>query len=151
MVILVDTGILLRLVDRGNPLHSSICAAVRAVKARGDTVAMLAQNVAEFWNVCTRPASARGGLGLSLAETDQRLRLLERIVAILPDSPAVYAIWRNLVVSLGVVGVQVHDTRLVALMQVHGVTHVLTLNSADFARFAGITALHPSLFTLPTP
>ncbi|MBI3824155.1 MAG: type II toxin-antitoxin system VapC family toxin [Planctomycetes bacterium] len=151
MVILLDTGILLRLVDRGSPLHSSIRAAVRVIKARGDTVAMAAQNVAEFWNVCTRPAAARGGMGLSIADTNQRLRLLERIVTVLPDSPAAYPIWRKLVVSLGVVGVQVHDTRLVALMQVHGVTHILTLNTADFVRFAGITALDLNALISPTP
>jgi predicted nucleic acid-binding protein len=151
MVILLDTGILLRLVDRGNPLHSSIRAAVRVFKARGDTVAMAAQNVAEFWNVCTRPASARGGLGLSATETNQRLRLLERIVSILPESASAYPIWRKLVVSVGVIGVQVHDTRLGALMQVHGVTHVLTLNTADFARFVGITALDPNALISPTP
>lgn len=112
---------------------------------------MAVQNVAEFWNVCTRPASARGGLGLSLAETNQRLRLLERIVAVLPDSPAAYQIWRNFVVSLGVVGVQVHDTRLAALMQVHGVTHILTLNTADFARFPAITALDLNTLNSPSP
>lgn len=151
MVILLDTGILLRLADRSSPLHSSIRAALRVVKARGDTVAMAVQNVAEFWNVCTRPASARGGLGHSLAETNQRLRLLERIVAVLPDSPAAYQIWRNFVVSLGVVGVQVHDTRLAALMQVHGVTHILTLNTADFARFPAITALDLNTLNSPSP
>jgi predicted nucleic acid-binding protein len=151
MVVLLDTGILLRLVDRNDPLHATVRSAVRAVKVRGDVLAMAAQNVAEFWNVCTRPTSARGGLGVSIAETDHRLRLLERIVSILPDSPAVYAIWRNLVVSLGVVGVQVHDTRLVALMQTHAVTHILTLNGADFARFRGITALDPQMLVSTTP
>jgi predicted nucleic acid-binding protein len=151
MVVLLDKGILLRLVDRTDPLHPSVRAAVRAVKIRGDALAMTAQNVAEFWNVCTRPTSARGGLGLSIAETNQRLRLLERIVRILSDSAAAYPIWRNLVVSLAVVGVQVHDARLVALMQSHGTTHILTLNSADFARFAGITALNPSMLTSATP
>jgi predicted nucleic acid-binding protein len=151
MVVLLDTGILLRLVDLTDPLHASVRAAVRAVKSRGDVLAMTAQNVAEFWNVCSRPASARGGLGLSNAETNQRLRLLERIVRILPDSAAAYSIWRNLVVSLAVSGVQVHDARLVALMQWHGTTHILTLNSADFARFAGITALNPNMVTSAMP
>jgi hypothetical protein len=29
-------------------------------------------------------------------------------------------------------------------MYVHGVTHILTLNVADFSRFSGLTALHPA-------
>jgi len=150
MVVLLDTGILRRLVDRNHPLHSIVRSAVRTLKTRGDTLVMAAQNVAEFWNVCTRPAHARGGFGLSVPETSKRLRLLERILRLLPDSAATYPIWRNLVVTLAVIGVQVHDARLVALMQLHGTTHVLTLNRADFARFGGITPLDPSMVILPT-
>jgi hypothetical protein len=28
-------------------------------------------------------------------------------------------------------------------MRVHGVTHLLTFNTQDFARYSGITAVHP--------
>jgi predicted nucleic acid-binding protein len=37
----------------------------------------------------------------------------------------------------------VHDARLVALMNVHGVRQILTFNTGDFVRFE-IEALHPS-------
>ena len=125
---------------------------MRALKTRGDALATATQNIAEFWNVCTRPASARGGLGLSIADTHRRLRLLERIVQILLDTPNAYPIWKGLVVSIGISGVQVHDARLAALMQANGVTHILTLNRPDFARFPGITALDPAMaIALPPP
>jgi hypothetical protein len=39
-------------------------------------------------------------------------------------------------------GVQVHDARLAAVMRVHGVTHILTFNPGDFARY-GVTAVAP--------
>jgi hypothetical protein len=42
-----------------------------------------------------------------------------------------------------VLGVQVHDARLAAAMRVHRVSHILTLNVADFSRFSGLTAVHP--------
>ncbi len=151
MIVVLDSGILLRLVDRSDPLHPTVRAAVRALKIRGDTLSMAAQNIAEFWNVCTRPATARGGLGLSISETEQRLRLLERIVAIMPDTPNAYFIWRNLVVTLSVSGVQVHDARLAALMRASGVTHIMTLNGADFVRFSGITVLEPATIIAPRP
>jgi len=35
------------------------------------------------------------------------------------------------------------DTRLVALMVAHGITHLLTLNPTDFARYSEITAVTP--------
>jgi predicted nucleic acid-binding protein len=37
----------------------------------------------------------------------------------------------------------VHDARLVAAMNVHGVRRILTFNTDDFARY-GIEVLHPS-------
>jgi hypothetical protein len=48
-----------------------------------------------------------------------------------------------LVVAHGVMGAQVHDARLVAFMLAHGLTHVLTLNAADFARYPGIIPVAP--------
>src|SRR5437588_2960176 len=120
MLIEVDTGILLRLVDRADPQHAAVRASVRLIKQRGDVLVTTAQNMAEFWNVCTRPVTARGGFGLTVAETHRRLRLVERLVRILPDAPWSYPIWKQLVVTHAVIGVQVHDARLVALMMVHG-------------------------------
>jgi predicted nucleic acid-binding protein len=143
MQVLLDTGVLLRLLDRSDPHHADIRQALRRLQGRGDVAVTSAQNIAEFWNVCTRPASARGGYGLSVAQTDRRLRLLERLVPLLPETPGAYPLWRNLVVAHGVQGVQVHDARLVAFMQAHGVTHLLTLNAADFARYHAIFALSP--------
>jgi predicted nucleic acid-binding protein len=32
----------------------------------------------------------------------------------------------------------------VSAMDAHGLTHILTFNGADFSRFAGLTAIHPS-------
>jgi predicted nucleic acid-binding protein len=78
-----------------------------------------------------------------MAETDRRVRLIERRYTLLPDTPAVHAEWRRLLVVHSVMGVQVHDARLVAAMNVHGVTHILTFNVADFARFPGVIAVHP--------
>jgi len=50
---------------------------------------------------------------------------------------------RRLLVDHAISGVQVHDARLVAAMQVHGVFRILTFNTKDFKRFSGIQAIHP--------
>jgi hypothetical protein len=52
------------------------------------------QVVAEFWSVCTRPPSARGGFGLVLSEAERRARVIERYFLLLPDSVATYQEWR---------------------------------------------------------
>ena len=51
---------------------------------------------------------------------------------------------RRIVVQYNLSGVQVHDARLAAAMYVHSVGNILTLNIADFSRFAGLSAIHPS-------
>ena len=152
MLVLADTNILLRLLTPADPQHATVRQAVRVLRSRGDTIVVAPQSAAEFWNVCTRPVTARGGFGLTFAETDRRLRIIERIFQVLNDTAAAYPIWRALVVAHSVSGVQVHDARLVALMQAHGITHILTFNGADFARYPGITVIPPaSLAPPPAP
>jgi predicted nucleic acid-binding protein len=63
----------------------------------------------------------------------------------LPDNENVHKEWRKLVVNFGVSGVSVHDARIAAAMSVHKITHILTFNTSDFARYSsiGITAVDP--------
>lgn len=141
---LVDTHVLLRFVDRNHPLHPVVRAAIQNTRRRGDRLRVTGQNFVEFWNVATRPA-VRNGFGLSSADADRRLRILERLFPILPEIPNIYPEWRRIVVAFGVAGVQVHDARLVAVMRAHGVSHILTFNDADFARYVaeGIVTTNP--------
>ena len=103
----------------------------------------MSQNIAELWNVATRPLH-RNGFGLTPQEVEQDVRSIEALLSLLPDGPVSFAEWRGLVSNLQVSGVQVHDARLAAAIVVHNLTHLLTFNKADFARYTGITALDPS-------
>lgn len=140
---LLDTNILVRLNNPGDPRRAVARQAIAALRARADTLCYTSQNLAEFWNVCTRPTTARGGLGMSVAQTERRVRMIERHLTLLPDDPRVHEEWRRLLVLHQVIGLQVYDTRLVAAMQVYSVSHLLTFNIADFARYSGITPVHP--------
>jgi predicted nucleic acid-binding protein len=140
---LLDTGILLRLLDREAEAHATVRQAVRALKERDQECVCTLQNLCEFWNVCTRPESARGSMGLPFDQAWRRLRAVGRIAGILPDLPAVVDRWRQLVQIHEVRGVQVYDTRLVAAMDVHRLTHLVTLNPGDFRRFSHLTVLTP--------
>lgn len=139
---LLDTNILLRLSKRSDPHHGLVKAALDALTDRGADICCTPQNVSEFWNVCTRP-SDRNGFGLSIVETDEALRAIELTVTVLPDNEQIYRAWRVLVVRHQVRGVQVHDARLAAAMQVHGIAHILTLNQPDFVRYSSISVVHP--------
>jgi predicted nucleic acid-binding protein len=64
--------------------------------------------------------------------------------ALLPDTPATYPVWESLVIRYQVSGKPAHDARLVAAMQVHGLTSVVTFDRTGFSRYAGIEVVHPA-------
>lgn len=140
---LLDTNILLRLSLSGGPYDEVVVSAVGRLAAEEATLFYTLQNAAEFWNVCTRPRE-RNGLGLTHRATDRRLQLIEEQFLFLPETETTYARWRRIVMECGVSGVQVHDARLAAAMNVNNVSHLLTLNVQDFERFTGITPVHPN-------
>jgi predicted nucleic acid-binding protein len=142
MSVLVDTNVLLRRTQPDHPNHAVAVESVARLLATGEPVYFTLQNIAEFWNVATRPL-ANNGLGFSVALTLGEVGNIERALTLLPESPATYGEWKRLVVEHGVLGSKVHDARLVAAMKVHGVQKILTFNTADFTRYA-VEALHPA-------
>src|SRR5919108_354666 len=138
---LLDTSILIRLARKNDPQRHEALVALRLLRSRNESLYYTSQILAEFWNVCTRPTSARGGLGLSIQETDRKARLVEKHFNFLPDSAATHGEWRRLIVAHSVEGVQVYDAKIAASARVHGISHVLTFNTGDFKRFSGITVL----------
>ncbi len=92
----VDTGVWLRLFDRTDPQHPDIRGALARLRNSGHTLATCPQNIAEFWNVLTRPLTARGGYGKSVGTTEGRVQFIERYAVVLDKSPAAYGQWRML-------------------------------------------------------
>ena len=68
MSVLLDANVLLRVVNKNDPLPQVSLAAIRPLRTRKEPLYYTPQVLAEFWNVRTRPASARGGFGLSSVE-----------------------------------------------------------------------------------
>ena len=145
MIYLVDTNVLLRFLHHDDPSYQIVQDAVRKLEAGGHQLQTTLQNLAEFWNVSTRPTN-QNGFGHTPVETNQLLQDLEKVFSLLPDSADVYHEWRRLVVKYEVLGVQVHDARLAALMITHNVKHILTFNVTDFQRYTdeGIETVHPA-------
>lgn len=72
---LVDTNVLLRLSRREDAQHELVGSTVERLGRQGSELCFSLQNIAEFWNVCTRP-SDRNGFGLALAETVERVQVI---------------------------------------------------------------------------
>ncbi len=108
----------------------------------GHELFLATQNVAEFWNVCTRPVDVNG-LGLSIEGADRFTTQLERFFGMLPDSIPAFRLWRKLIVDHAIMGIKVHDARLVAVMGTSDIQRIVTFNVSDFSRFSGIEVIHP--------
>lgn len=143
MRVLVDTNILLRSAQPNHPLCSQASHAVSKLLRQKDSVFFCPQNIAEFWNVATRPAGLNG-LGFSHEEALQEVTSIEGVLTLLPDVPAIYPMWKQIVHDHAVQGVKVYDARLVAIMRVYAVESILTFNAVDFRRYGSISTLHPA-------
>jgi hypothetical protein len=84
--------------------------------------------------VVTRPLT-QNGLGFSALEAFEALQLFLDLFPLLRDERGVFEPWLILVASTPCLGKEAHDARLVSAMQRHGLTHILTFNTGDFARF----------------
>lgn len=137
MSVFVDTNILLRSIQPSHPMHERAVRQVASFIAQDEALVVTPQIVAEFWNVATRPIE-HNGLGMGHEQTREELVRLEHFFSVLGETPDVYAEWKRLVAGYKVTGVQVHDARLVAAMQVYGVGRILTFNDQDFTRYRDI-------------
>ena len=101
------------------------------------------QNVAEFWNVLTRPVD-KNGMGLSVERAEEELEKLESTFQVLYEDVYSHRHWESLLKRHQIKGVSVHDARLVSVMLAQNITHILTFDTGDFARYTEITAIHPT-------
>ena len=139
---LVDTNVLLRRALASSS-QSSVCdQAVSKLVWAEHELHICAQVVIEFWAVSTRPPDVNG-LGLTPAVTSQQTAELREAFICLPEPPDMAERWQAIAEKHSIRGKQAHDARLVAIMLAHNVTHILTLNPVDFARYPEITTVTP--------
>jgi predicted nucleic acid-binding protein len=141
--VLVDTNVMLRLAQPNHRQYRAATDSVARARLAGEALYVTPQNIAEFWAAATRPVGAANGLGLTTAAVAAEIGTIERLFQLAADDPAIYSTWKGLVVTHRVLGTQVYDARLVAAMLVHGISHILTFNVADFSRYR-VAVLHPA-------
>lgn len=80
---------------------------------------------------------------MAVSEVQARIARFKRLFALLRDERSILPEWERLVGLHNATGKTAHDARLIAAMQRHGLSRLLTFNASHFARFAGITVLTP--------
>ena len=143
MSVLIDTNILTRAAQPGHSMHDLALSAVDSLRVGGEELCVVPQNLIEFWAVATRPLSVNG-LEMNTIQAEAELTRIKSFFRLLPDTPSIFSEWERLVVQHAVSGKNTHDARLVAAMNIHGITQLLTFNGGDFKRYSGITALSPT-------
>jgi predicted nucleic acid-binding protein len=146
--VLVDTNLFTRMAQPGHSQHQTALDAVDGLGRQGQILVIVPQILYEFWVVATRPIAANG-LGLTVTQAAAELARIKTLFTVLPDTPALLPAWEQIVTVHQVAGKNAHDARLVAAMAVHGITHLLTFNVSDFARFPGIIVLDPASVVPP--
>jgi len=139
---LLDTNVLLRGLDRNHPHCRLVRRVIIALRRQGALLSIVPQVLIEFWAVATRPVDVNG-LGMSTAWAAAQLGNLKRFFNVVPDTAEIFQEWERLVIQHQVAGKKTHDARLIAAMKVHGISHILTFNRADFLRFSEITVIEP--------
>jgi predicted nucleic acid-binding protein len=141
MAVLVDTNILLRLLQPHHPHCFMAERAISVLHGRNEVLTISARNLVEFWAAVTRPV-AENGLGFTIEQAAEEVSALKRLFVLSPEAPLLRE-WERIVTSYHVSGKNTHDARLVAAMIVHGISGILTFNVPDFTRYTEITVIDP--------
>src|SRR5271154_1105434 len=104
MACLIDTGILLRAFDASFAEYRLVRQALRTLLSRQERMVATLQNLAEFWNVSTRPVD-KNGYGLSVERAGRRLDVIEKFCDIITEDDDSCRIWKHLLEVHAITGV----------------------------------------------
>jgi predicted nucleic acid-binding protein len=142
MRVLIDTNILGRLSQPGHAMHATAVRAVKILRDGQHELRVVPQIIYEYWTVATRPAD-QNGLGLTIEETEANVLAFKSVFPTLRDERGILE--QKLVAAHRVQGKPTHDARLVAAMERHGLSHLLTFNTKHFPRFGAVQILDPEV------
>lgn len=139
--VFVDTNVLVYRVWQAAPQHPQAVAALQSLAGRGSICWLSRQVLREYLCAVTRHLAA--GPIRSQSEAVADVRWLAQRFEVAEDGPDVTARLLDLLLRHPTAGKQIHDANIVATMLVHRIGRLLTFNSADFTRFAGLIELEP--------
>ncbi|MGO8673402.1 MAG: type II toxin-antitoxin system VapC family toxin [Capsulimonadaceae bacterium] len=135
--VLFDTNILVRAISPGDTRRPGTLRAIRRLKNAGVKLHICTQNMQEFRQVATRPATSNG-LGMTSADVAASITDFEREYSLIVENLAGYQAWRLIVETVQTVGRSNFDARIVATAMTSGIEAVLTYESASFVRYGAV-------------
>ena len=129
-----DTNVLLSAVDRKRALNPHALHVLNVLPNRGVELCLSGQVVREFLAVCTRPVEVNGlGLATQLAVRNVKA-ILERST-LLEETRGVSERLLRIADRTRCTGTRLHDANIVATLQEHGLSRLVTDNLSDFDGF----------------
>lgn len=141
-MIAVDTNILVYAHREDSPFHAAARQRLAALAEGIASWAIAWPCLHEFLAIVTHPRIYAPPTPLDRALDQVEAWLESPSLVVLSESAAYWPALRRLLVGGRVLGPQVHDARVAALCQQHGVRELWTADR-DFGRFAGVNAVNP--------
>ena len=139
-VLFLDTNVLLAATDEGRAQHRLAQEVLVSANRHGYHLGVSGQVLREYLVVATRPLEVNG-LGLSPGDALRNVDEFRRRSVLYDETEAVSDRLRQLVRDHEPRGKRIHDVSVVATMLTHGLTHLVTQNSGDFAGLPGVDIL----------
>jgi putative hemolysin len=89
-MIAADTNVRVGAVQTFDPqLHAAARRAVKSLYRQGEQLLCFPQNLVEFWNASTRPATANG-LGFTPEQAARYVDRFQTLLHLLPETPEIF-------------------------------------------------------------
>jgi toxin-antitoxin system PIN domain toxin len=141
-MIAIDTQILVYSVRRDSPEHLAALACVRGAAEGLRPWAITWPSIHEFVAIVTHPRIYRPPTPLADALLQVRYWMESPSLRVLGEPPGYFDYLEGIVARSRVTGGAIHDARIAALCQAHGVREVWTADR-DFSRFPGLVTRNP--------
>lgn len=141
-MIALDTHILVHAHRADSPFHEVARECVRRLGQGVATWAIPWPCVHEFLVVVTHPRVYAPPTPLAKALDQVDAWLESPTLTLIGESPLHWATLKDLLVTARVVGPPIHDGRIAALCQQHGVRELWSADR-DFGRYAGLNVINP--------
>jgi predicted nucleic acid-binding protein len=137
--VFLDTNILIYASIVESPFHQAAVNKIQAQEVAGRELWISRQILREYLATLTRPQTDISPIPILTLTTE--VRFFENRFRVAEDSAQVTQNLLTLVQQIAVAGKQIHDANIVATMQAHNISQLLTHNISDFNRFAHLITL----------
>ena len=137
----LDTNILIYASIVQAPLHPVALNAIQEREQVGNELWISRQVLREYLVALSRPQTFTPSIPISTLTA--QVQAFENRFRVAEDNAKVIAQLLTLINQVTIAGKQIHDANIVATMQIYGISHLLTHNTAHFNRFASLITVLP--------